>query len=106
MASSISNSAGVETPPPSPKVRPLDWPRQAELVEPVLAEIEHQVKLKKRQRARRTASVAAAALILGLLWGVPYYRETGTVETIAANRQTLTLADGSRAELNARTQLK
>jgi transmembrane sensor len=40
-----------------------------------------------------------------LLWVVPYFRDTQLVTTVAAQRSTLSLPDGSRAEMNAQTTL-
>lgn len=90
----------------SPKVKPLDWARQAQLVDPVLREIEHQVKLNKKRRLKKVASATTLGLAVVLFWALPYFQDTGTISTLAANRQSLALADGSRAELNARTTLK
>lgn len=104
MAPSTSSSVPPAQPPDP--VHPLDWPREADLLEPVLLEIERQVKLKRRRRTRRTAAATVLFLALGAFWAVPYYRETDTLTTVAANRQTLALADGSTAELNARTSLR
>jgi transmembrane sensor len=63
---------------------------------------------KQEQRKRKiTRGVGLLALLLGVgLWAVPYYRSTDTISTRTANRQTLALSDGSRADLNAQTQLK
>lgn len=47
----------------------------------------------------------AAALAISAVWLVPYVRDTGRVTTIAAQRSTLALPDGSRTDLNARTAL-
>jgi transmembrane sensor len=47
----------------------------------------------------------AAALALVAFWGVPWFRDIHTVATAIAQRSTLSLPDGSRAELNARTTL-
>jgi transmembrane sensor len=47
----------------------------------------------------------AAALAVGALWIVPYVRDTRTVATVAAQRSTLALPDGSRMDLNAQTTL-
>ena len=47
----------------------------------------------------------AAALAAAAFWGVPYFRDIQTVVTVAAQRSTLSLPDGSRAELNAQTAL-
>ncbi len=47
----------------------------------------------------------AAALAIAAVWIVPYIRDTQKVATIAAQRSTLALPDGSRTDLNARTAL-
>lgn len=47
----------------------------------------------------------AAALALSAVWLVPYFRDTQKVATVAAQRSTLTLPDGSRTELNAQTAI-
>ena len=47
----------------------------------------------------------AAALAIFTVWIVPYVRDTQTVVTISAQRSTLSLPDGSRTDLNARTAL-
>jgi transmembrane sensor len=51
------------------------------------------------------AAGLAAALAIAAAWVVPYVRDTQKVTTIAAQRSTLSLPDGSRTELNARTAL-
>ena len=51
------------------------------------------------------ATGLAAALAISAVWLVPYFRDTLKVATIAAQRSTLSLPDGSRTELNARTEL-
>ncbi len=85
----------------------LDWPFHAGVVEQVLAQVE--IKVKRRQTRRRRLIKGGAAVLAfagALLWAVPYVRDTATVETVAARRQTLALADGSQADLNARTSLR
>ena len=47
----------------------------------------------------------AAAVALAALWVVPYFRDIQTVATVAAQRSTLSLPDGSRTDLNAQTTL-
>jgi transmembrane sensor len=47
----------------------------------------------------------AAAVAVAFLWVVPYFRDTQQVATVAAQRSTLSLPDGSRAEMNAQTVL-
>ena len=84
----------------------LDWPREAGLADEFLARVEIRLNRRKRRRRRLlSGGVALLAFAGALLWAVPYVRHTATVETVAARRQTLALADGSQAELNARTSL-
>lgn len=67
-----------------------------------------EIRLKRRKRHRRrllSGGIALIAFASTLFWAVPYVRHTSTVETAAAHRQTLALADGSQAELNAHTSL-
>lgn len=61
-----------------------------------------------RRRVARWVPVAlglAAAVALAALWAVPYYRDIQTVSTVAAQRSTLALPDGSQTDLNAQTTL-
>lgn len=51
------------------------------------------------------AAGLAAALAIAAVWIVPYVRDTQKVATIAAQRSTLSLPDGSRTDLNAQTAL-
>ena len=51
------------------------------------------------------AAGIAAVLTFSVGWLVPYFRDTQTVTTVAAQRSTLSLQDGTRAELNAQTEL-
>ncbi len=51
------------------------------------------------------AAGLAAALAVSAVWLVPYVRDTQKVATIAAQRSTLSLPDGSHTDLNARTAL-
>ncbi|MBL9205037.1 MAG: FecR domain-containing protein [Opitutaceae bacterium] len=90
-----------------PRVAPLDWPRSHGRVDEVLKDITTKLANRRRRRLRQGGST----LVLGLLifagaWGLPWLRHTDRVGTAAATRQSLALADGSTAELNARTQLK
>lgn len=85
-------------------ILPLDWPRQSGKVNVVLKALE--AKLKKRRRRRIAGAAGAAATLVLLLWVVPLLRYTGTIVTPQAQRQSLTLADGSNAELNAQTVLR
>lgn len=96
-----------DTPRVQHGVEPLDWARAVGEVETVRRELEIKLKARRRQNARRTKVAAGALAVAGLLaWLVPVYRSTSTVATPAAQRQTLALVDGSRAELNARTEMK
>jgi len=52
------------------------------------------------------ASLAAAAAVAFVFWLVRPDVQFESIETPAAHRQSLTLADGSRVELNARTSLR
>lgn len=90
----------------SGKLNAADWVVQAGAVDDVLEALKS--RLAKRTRRRRAAGGAAALGVLIALtafWVVPYVRETDTVATRPAQRQTLTLADGTRADLNAQTAL-
>lgn len=88
-------------------VLPLDWARQTGKVDAVMRTLEAKLQ-QRRQRRRTTTGVAAGSLAVvafAIFWVVPYIRETSTVATLAARRQTLALADGSQADLNAQTSL-
>jgi transmembrane sensor len=52
------------------------------------------------------AALAAAAAVAFVFWLVRPGTQFESIETPAAHRQSLTLADGSRVELNARTSLR
>ena len=84
----------------------LDWPRESGQAAQFRERVEIHVKTRRRRRRtiRTTAALSVVAVFV-LLWGIPVLRDTSTVDTPAAHRQTLALADGSHAELNARTQL-
>lgn len=102
-----SDNPAVTPLPVDPERSQLDWPFHAGLVDQVMEKV--RVKVKRRQARRRRLASGAAALALvafAVLWGVPYYRETATVATVTASRQTLTLSDGSRADLNAQTRMR
>lgn len=67
------------------------------------------LRLKRKRRLRRAVSKAVAAsvvFIAAAFWAVPYFRNTATLITPPAERRSLELADGSRVELNAQTDLK
>lgn len=103
--SAMKNNAPPGNPPPGEHL--ADWVVQSGVVKEVLSELDYQVR-KRKQKRRRSIKTASAALMvgIGLLWLVPYLRETDTLTTPSAHRQTVRLADGSQAELNARTSLK
>ena len=72
----------------------------------MLVRLDEKVKTKRLRRRRIAAgSATTAAVLLVVAWLVPLLRDTGTIITAPGQRQTITLADGSRAELNARTSL-
>jgi len=77
---------------------------------PTLAEISPVARPAAIPRRRRphwwsaAAGLAAAAAIVAF-WIVPYFRDTQTVATVAAQRSTLSLPDGSRTDLNAQTAI-
>jgi transmembrane sensor len=52
------------------------------------------------------ATLAAAALVMLAFWFTRPERQSGNFATAAAQRQTITLVDGTRVELNARTSLQ
>lgn len=107
MKKPASNPAAAPAAAPTPGPTVLDWPRAAGLADEFMARVEIRLNRKKRQRRRLISGGAAlVAFAAALLWAVPYVRDTATVETVAARRQTLALADGSQAELNARTSLR
>jgi len=85
----------------------FDHARTQGLAQDLADRVELAVKRKEAKRRTLHRSIGALILILGFsLWGVPYFRSTGTVVTQVANRQTLALSDGSFADLNAQTQLR
>lgn len=95
----------MPAPNPHPACNPLfDWPREAGKVSAVLRNME--AKLRRRRQRRLRAGGAAAVLLVALFWGVPYFRSTETISTPSAQRSSVALADGSTAELNARTDLR
>ena len=96
----------ASSPTPGP-VRPLDWARQTGKVSLVLDQLQTKLQ-KRRRRQRRTAVSCAAALVIAVVaaWAVPLVRDTGTITTAAARRQTVALADGSTLELNAGTDAR
>lgn len=81
-----------------------EWPFEVRDVDEVLARIEQRAKRRQARRRRITTGTAAAAVVaFAVLWGVPLLRDTSSVST--ACRQSVALADGSLADLNARTVL-
>ncbi len=86
---------------------PLEWASRPDKVGRLLADIEGKLDRKRRRRAR-TVRAAAGVLVLAAIgfWAVPYARDTEKIATAAAHRETVALADGSTAELNARTEVR
>ena len=84
----------------------LDRIRVTGLADELLDEVEVRVRRHRRRRlvVRQTAAATALLLIVAI-WAVPYFRDTSTVSAAVAQRQSLALPDGSRAELNAQTSL-
>lgn len=84
----------------------LEWLRSQGQVEAIFESVKlRQRKQRRRRRAVASATTLVALLILTVLWGVPYARYTDTIVTRPASRQVVALQDGSRAELNAQTEL-
>lgn len=101
----MTSSNPIPSSGPSPRP-PLDWVREAGKVNLVLEDIAAKLARKRRRRARAVTVLASAALIaLAAVWAVPVWRQTNTVQTLPAQRQSVALFDGSTAELNARTDL-
>ncbi|HWA08318.1 MAG TPA: FecR domain-containing protein [Opitutaceae bacterium] len=98
-------NANNGTPPSStsPERSALDWPREAGLGGEFMAK----VNLRLRRRRRRLVGGGSVAVFIFFfaLWAVPYVRHTAAVATVAAQRRVHSLADGSVAELNARSSL-
>lgn len=85
----------------------LDRARHQGLAQELTDLVVHEVRKQERRKRRLTRGIGAAVLVLFLvLWAVPTYRSTDTISTRPANRQTLALSDGTRADLNARTVIK
>ena len=77
---------------------------------PTLAEVSPVARPDAAPRRRLSrwipaAAGLAAALAVSTVWIVPYFRDIRTVATVAAQRSTLSLPDGSRTELNAQTTI-
>jgi transmembrane sensor len=91
----------------SPKPEPLDWVRDAGAAKDLLSEINAQLKTKRRKQSRRLKTASATLGLLAILaYAIPTLRSTDTLVTASAHRSSLTLADGSTTDLNARTTLK
>ncbi len=90
--------------PADPERSALDWPGEVGLGGEFLAKVELRLRRRRRRRIAGTASVAIL-LFFAAFWGVPYIRDTATVATIATQRHTHAMADGSSAELNAGSSL-
>jgi transmembrane sensor len=85
----------------------LDKVRRTGLADELLLEIEARVtKKQKRRRAIKRAAMATAAAVIFGLWAVPYFKDTATIATRSAHRETLALSDGSSADLNAATDVR
>jgi transmembrane sensor len=85
----------------------LDWPLEAGCADELIRKVEsrRRLRLRRRKAAAGGAAAAVAALCLGA-WAVPYLRFTSTLRTAAAQRRSVILPDGSRVELNARTEMR
>jgi len=85
----------------------MDWALHMGKVEEVREAMERNVKARRRRRRRAVKGGAGAAILAALvLWGIPTYRDTGTTETEPARRESVTLEDGTRADLNAHTSFR
>jgi transmembrane sensor len=85
----------------------LDKVRRTGLADELLLEVEVRVaKKRQRRRALKRSLVTTAALIAFGFWAVPYFKDTSTVATRSAHRETLALSDGSIADLNASTDVR
>lgn len=64
--------------------------------------------VRARWSPRRAAgwTLAAAAVVAGLVWVIRPRHQSETFATAAAERRSITLVDGSQVELNARTRLQ
>jgi transmembrane sensor len=91
---------------PAP-VLPLDWALQAGKVSLVRDLLATKLQRRRRRRLRTAGAIAAAVAIAAFAsWAVPFARHTQTIATAPAQRTAVALADGSVAELNARTGLR
>jgi transmembrane sensor len=84
----------------------LDWVVSGGMVDEVFQRVEARMRRRHRRRVISGGATLVAVCLATLLWVVPYIRETSTILTLPAHRQSIALADGSRAELNARTSLQ
>jgi transmembrane sensor len=93
--------------PPRAPVAPLDWPLARGETTYVRGLIDGLLR-KKRRRRKSLQKGIAAALILAAIgsWAVPAWRNTATLRTGLARRQSFTLQDGSLADCNANTSLR
>lgn len=96
------------TQPSAPgQVLPLDWARHTGKVSLVLEQLQTKLKQRRRRQVRAAGTLAAALVLAAVVsWAVPFVRDTQTLTTAAAHRQTVALADGSTLELNARTDAR
>jgi transmembrane sensor len=93
--------------PASKPTRPLDWARESGTVEAVLENMSAKLKKRRQRRIKSGTRIGSLVLLLAFgVWLVPFLRQTDSLQTNPAQRQAVTLADGSGAELNARTTLK
>lgn len=85
----------------------FDRYREAGLADRLVNEMDRRLmKRKRRRKAAVRAASAALVLLVVAFWAVPYVKDTSTVSIPVATQGAITLADGSRAELNANSQLK
>jgi len=97
-----TDTAGSE----AAKLHPADWMLRSGAVGDVLDGLKDRLaRRRRRRRAVRGATALLIAAFAAVFWVVPYVRDTDRIITLPGQRQTLTLADGSRVDLNARTTL-
>jgi ferric-dicitrate binding protein FerR (iron transport regulator) len=88
--------------PASKPTRPLDWARESGTVEAVLENMSAKLKKRRQRRIKSGTRIGSLVLLLAFgVWLVPFLRQTDSLQTNPAQRQAVTLADGSGAELNA-----
>ncbi len=94
------------TPADAPEDRSLlDWAHHSGATEHVRALVQEEVKGLRRRRSRLVSGVSAAVVLAFVAFGVvPWMRQTATTATLSKSAS-LTLGDGSLAELSARTRL-